>query len=80
MLPNVKETDICWLCPNANHLVPEHPECISCGGTWEPVDDVGVCRSCSDCEYCGAPIMSTEQVCREQGGDPPGTWMCSSGQ
>jgi hypothetical protein len=31
-----------------------------------------------DCDYCGAPIASEEQVCGEQGGDPPGTWMCSA--
>lgn len=33
-----------------------------------------------DCAYCGAILTPGEsQVCREQGGDPPGTWVCSEG-
>jgi len=34
----------------------------------------------NDCDYCGRPIMpGCEEVCLEQGGDPAGTWACSTG-
>ena len=34
-----------------------------------------------DCAYCGAPILSDEQVCREQGPDPDPNFalVCSPG-
>lgn len=33
----------------------------------------------ADCAYCGAPMPAQgDQVCNEQGGDPPGTWVCST--
>lgn len=42
----IEACDPCTLCPTGDHAVEDHEPCEECGGTWEPLNEDGVCGTC----------------------------------